>query len=51
MRILDPDHDFPIQGYYLLDLNFDNIPRTAFYTIQGFDGRILLRTTILMVPE
>lgn len=46
---IDPDHDFPIQGYYLLDLNFDNVPELGvlhhsggsmggYFTYYYFDG-------------
>lgn len=46
---IDPGHDFPIRGYYLLDLNFDNIPELGvlhhsggsmggYFTYYYFDG-------------
>lgn len=46
---IDQGHDFPIRGYYLLDLNFDNIPELGilhdswgsmggYFTYYYFDG-------------
>lgn len=46
---IDPGHDFPIRGYYLLDLNFDEIPELGvlhhsggsmggYFTYYYFDG-------------
>lgn len=47
---IDQGHDFPIRGYYLFDLNFDNIPELAishdsggsmggYFTYYYFDGK------------
>ena len=46
---IDEEHDFPIRGYYLLDLNFDDIPELGilhdsygsmggYFTFYYFDG-------------
>lgn len=47
---MEPGHDFPIRGYYLLDLNFDKIPELGilhdsggsmggYFTFFYFDGK------------